>query len=203
MKYKKKLVEPKDYVIANGTEDESGNLAQFSNVVTMDGFNPPSKLVKAKSESDEDFDVFSVEKLEKKYFKGQGFITVCMSCVGVMLEDRNKNINVFVVIRNKVFKYYSKAIVKKFSKLFDVNFDFVYVFKEYDDMKKLLRKDLTSDQLDDLKSRLHKLEHGMTDKKKDNKKKDDKKKDKHKKDKDKDKDKKKKKKKKKGLEFKW
>lgn len=177
MKLKKKLVENKDYVIMDATEDESGGMSQFSNVVTLDNLNPPSKLVKLRDEGDdEEFDVLKIEKLEDKFFKGKGFVSGCLACVGGILDS--KNINIFIVVRNKVYKYYGKLMVKKFAKIFGVDFDFVFLFKDYDDMKKMLRKDLSSSDLDDLKSQLKKLEKKLNDSSDKKKKKKKKKKDK-------------------------
>lgn len=59
----KKLAEPKDYVVCDSTNDENGSLTKYSNVVSMEGFNPPAKLVKCMK--DKDFDTIDEEKLKK------------------------------------------------------------------------------------------------------------------------------------------
>jgi len=187
MKKKKKLVEPKDYVIMDATDTNKGELEKFSNVVHLENFSPSNKLIKAKSQNDVDYDLFDIEKMEKKFFKGKGFRTSCLACVNALVE--NRNINVFIVVKGKVFKYYGETLAKKMRKLFNVDFDFVRTFKKWDDDKKYLKKDLDNSELDELREKLRKLEKEIVDKSNDDdkkKKKKKKKKDKKKKKKDKD-----------------
>lgn len=176
MKYKKKLVEAKDYVIMDATDDDKGELDKFSNVVHLNEFAPPSKLIKAKAQDDENYELFAIEKMEKKFFKGKGFRTSCLACVNGILE--NRNINIFIIVKGKVFKHYGAVLVKKIRKMFNVDFDFIYTFKDWDDDKKYLKKDLSAGEMDELKEKLRKLEKELDHKNDKDKKKKKKKKDK-------------------------
>ena len=60
--YKKKLVSAKDYIIFDGTEDDDAYMSRFTNTVTMDGFNPPRKIVKAAEQRFDD-DIIDYDKI--------------------------------------------------------------------------------------------------------------------------------------------
>lgn len=160
-KNKKKLVEPKDYMIVDGTEDDDGKLVAFTNMITIDGFNPPPKLTKlASKEMDVDFDDIidfdSLEKLEENYFHGMKLTNAMMSVVAGQI---NSDINLFVILRPKVFKKFKKKIIKRYKELFPVDFDFVELFTgEVKDHKKSLRDAFTADQTEQLEKALAKNE---------------------------------------------
>lgn len=162
----KKLVEPRDYIICDGTDDDTGSLTKFSNVVSMSGFNPPSKLLKVRIDEDFDcgIDVDKVKKMERKYFKNNTFKSSAMACVKGMLNERSGGgqINMFVILRNKAYKVYGKKIQKKVIKLIGADFDFVYLFDDVEEDKKLLRKELSRDKLKYIRRRLAKLEKSLT-----------------------------------------
>lgn len=158
-KNKKKLVVPKDYLIVDGTEDDDAKLSAFTNVITMDGFNPPPKLVKlASKEADiEDIiDYDSLEKLESNFFNGMKLSNAMMAVVAGQVEN---DINIFVIFRNKAFKRYKKRIKKTFEELFPTDFDFVYIFSgDVKDHKKELREEIDYDQKTCLENLLKKNE---------------------------------------------
>lgn len=162
-KNKKKLVIPKDYIFVDAMEDDEGTMSAFTNVITMDALNPPAKLVKLASKEEGDIDDFidyeKLEKLEKNYFKSLRTKQSVMALVSGMV---NRDINIFVVMRNKAHKYYAKRLAKLITNMFDVDFKFVAVFKgSYTNMKKVMKIELDKFQLAELDSELSKNEKKM------------------------------------------
>ena len=162
-KNKKRLVMPKDYIIVDATEDDDAKMSAFTNCITMDGLNPPTKMIQsAKSEEDDlgIIDIDKLEKLEKNFFGGMMFRNSVMAIVSGLLNE--EDCNVFVVFRNKAFKYYKKTFLKTFEKMFPVDFEFVTLFTgDVSDYKKELRKSFSDKELDKLAERLQKLEKDL------------------------------------------
>lgn len=153
----KKIAKQADYLICDGTGDESGDIAiKFSNVVAMEGMNPPAKLVSAKKKPDE-ISPDKLEKMERKYFKGTEFKSNLMAVVNGLLQTES-SYNIIIILKSKVYKLYGKKIKKYFYKYFDVNFEFVYLWDEVEDCMSLLRKDLKKKQRKELGSELKKNE---------------------------------------------
>lgn len=202
LKDKKKLVVPKDYIIVNSTNDDRSELTKFNMCTTVDAFDPPEKLIRLIEKNDDDdlFDMDKLKKIEDKFFKGEDFIQSAMAVTKGVID---KNINAFIILRNKKYKLYGKKIKKAIQKVFKAaDVEFVHLYKDFSDNKKELSTKLSSSQISELRDALEDLEKKLSkkSKSKDSDKKKDKKKDKDKdkkKKKDKDKDKKKKKKKKK------
>lgn len=161
-KNKKKLVIPKDYFIFDATDDDNAKLDKFTNVITMSGFNPPSKLVKLidKNENIDDIiDMDKLEQLETNFFKGQQFNNALLSTVAGQLEN---DVNIFIVLRNKVFKNYRKRILKAFTNTFDVGFNFAVIFSgDASENKKELKRSLSSNEVGELREILKKREKQM------------------------------------------
>jgi hypothetical protein len=158
-KNKKKLVIPKDYIIFDATEDDDARMSAFTNVITMDSMNPPVKLVKlaASHDSDDIIDYDKIEKLEKEFFRGLNLRKAIMATVAGLLE--NRDINIFIVMRNKAFKYYKQKMRKAFEKTIPVDFTFVEIFKgDYEDNKKSLKYTFSDDELYQLKKVLREKE---------------------------------------------
>lgn len=170
---KKKLVVPKDYIIFDATEDDDAKMNAYTQAVTMDALNPPVKLVKLAAKEDNIDDIIDynkIEKLEKEYFKGDQFTNALLATVAGQVES---DINIFIVFRNKAFKYYKNKIKNRFEKLFPVDFEFVKILKDdYDkkELKKQLKYRFSSEEVQDLKAFLKSNEKEME--KKFNKKKD-------------------------------
>lgn len=162
-KYKKKLVQHKSYIIMDGTDDEDARMSQYTNTVTMDAFCPPSKLLKLMDDSDMDdiIDIDRLEDLEKNYFEGLSLRNAILATVSGLLNDND--INIFIVLRNKAFKYYKKRFRRMFIRLFDPNFEFVFILDdEYKKNRKMLEKDLSDGAKEELSKKLKKLEEKMT-----------------------------------------
>lgn len=82
-----------------------------------------------------------------------------MAVVSSMVKnDDGRQLNMFIVLRNKAYKVYSKKLVKKMRKIFDTDFEFIYTFEEYEDDKKLLKRDLKNNQVNNLLKQIKKLE---------------------------------------------
>ena len=161
----KKLVIPKEYLIFDGTEDEGGAMDKYTNNVTMDAFNPPIKLVKLMSKSSfyDDGDVIDMDKLqvlEKKFFNGVRLKNACLATISGLIE--NGNINIFIIMRNKAFKIYKKRLKKTFMKLFPVDFEFIEIFSgDAKDHKNSLRRNLSTNEIIELRTHLSKREKEM------------------------------------------
>ena len=161
-KYKKKLIEPKDYIIFDGTEDDDGYMNRFTQNVTMDAFNPPVKLVKLAQDDDYD-EILSydkIETLEKKFFNGVKLKNAILATISGIIE--NGDINIFIVMRNKAFKVYGKKLKKKFRQMFPTNFEFIEIFSgDIHDHKRSLRYSFSQRELHDLSKILQKREDEM------------------------------------------
>lgn len=167
-KYKKKLVQPKDYMLIDGTEDEDAKLSSFTNCVTMDQYNPPIRLVKllGKAEDSDDYrdilDYDRLEKLEENFFDSPNLHAAMMATVGGLLQG--DDINIFLVLRNKVFKYYAKRLKREFVKSISVSFDYITVFqskKSPADYQQALHKSFTEKELEELEKALSERERQL------------------------------------------
>lgn len=174
----KKLVTYKDYIIFDATDDETGNLTKYSNVVSASGLCPSNKLIKGKLS--EDYEMISKEKLkkmEKNWITSKAFRLSSMAIVKGLLQA-DGHINLFIVLKNKAYKAYGKKIKKEMSKLFDTkNAEFIYLKEDIEIDKKILKinpngKVLSTlfRQLSDHENELEKEEKIKKDKKKKNKK---------------------------------
>ena len=158
-KNKKKFIIPKDYIIFDATDDDDAKMSSYTNCVTMDALNPPTKLVKliADEESDDIIDYEKLEKLEKTFFRGLSLRSAMMATISGIVQ--NGDINIFIVMRNKAFKYYKKKMKKTFEKLFPVDFEFIEIFTgEVADHKKSLKNGFSSYEVNELNKILKKRE---------------------------------------------
>ena len=159
-KSKKKLVIPKDYIIVDATDDDDARMNAFTNVITLDAMNPPSKLVKLASDEKDTSDIIDydkIEKLEKEFFKGRRLREAIMATIACVVE--NHNINIFIVMRNKAFKCYKNKMKKAFQKVIPVDFDFVEVYSgDVSEHKKSLKYTMDEEEIHELKRILKKRE---------------------------------------------
>jgi hypothetical protein len=166
-KYAKKLVEHKDYIIYDATDDSS-RMTEFRNRVEWDKFTPGGACL---DEREKDIkrkttlDVGTLDRLEEKHFKSDGFIrTVCTGLHA--LTDNDGSINCFIVVSNRAYTLYSKVLKanflyyvergvkrwnKKKKKKIEIDFDFIFMKKDFMKKdgkkmtfdKKILSKDLS------------------------------------------------------------
>ena len=191
LKNKKKLVAPKDYVIGDATDNTSGEITKFSNLVSLDGLKPPKNLVNLILNDSDKLDPDKIEKLEKRYIKSQAFRN---AAIGLIMSQVQSDKNYFIVFRDKDWKAYGKTIFRKFKKLFPCDEDVMFTFSDIEDNFKILSKALSEDARRELDKSTKKLIKKLEEQEKE---KEESKEKKKKKKKDKDSDKKKKKKKKK------
>lgn len=154
MKNKKKLIKVKDYMICDCSDGKILN--KFNNSIAMEELNPPKTLIKMREANDRDYDYFRSEKLENKFFKGSGFQRSTMGVVKCL--EVKGDINVFVILTNKGYKYFRKDIVKQMRRLINTERDFVYTFSDLRDNQRLLDHDYSDRYLDDIVSALHRCE---------------------------------------------
>jgi hypothetical protein len=134
-KFKKQLVEDKDYVLMDATVSENGKFDKYTNAVSLEGIAPPKRLVRAAEEDEKDEDygsglsVFKTEELEDKFFNSQDF-KIASTCLVKAMIGTEKYLNVFVILDNKAYKAYGEKIIKHVHQYFDVGFKFVFGKKD-------------------------------------------------------------------------
>ena len=162
-KDKKKLVRPKDYIICDATEDDDAKMNSYNNCVTLDSINPPAKLVKLASKNniggmDDIIDYDKIQKLEKEFFKGIQLRKAMLAVVAAGIEH-DTDVNIFIVMRNKAFKLYKKKMKKAFTKLFDVDFDFITIYSgDLSEHKSELKRSFKDNEISKLRKVLKKRE---------------------------------------------
>jgi len=161
VKNAKKLVEKKEYLICDGTGEEDDTFVKYARVVTMEGFNPPSKVIKGKLNTKDLDDVGisedKLKKLEKKFYKGKEFRTVVMACIKDIVNSSDLH-NIYVVLTNKAYKACGKKIVKMIHKNADVDFDFAFTYDDVSGDKSILKKSLKDSKIKTLGKVINKFE---------------------------------------------
>lgn len=161
-KYKKKLVEPKDYIILDATDNEDSKMTQYTNVVTMDNFCLPMKLIRLIQEEDYDgiIDLDKIEELEENFFKSGNFETSVLATMNIFLE---RDINVFIVMKNAAFKYYRKKFKAEFCKIIPDADPLTFILEkgDLDKHKKALKSSISNDEAETLKKQIRKKEKEM------------------------------------------
>ena len=161
-KNKKKLVEPKEYIIVDGTDDDAAKMSSYTNVVTIDSFCPPASLIKLISKDNDMLDIMDIDKiedLEDRFFDGNGLKNAIVATIASLLEN---DINIFLVLRNKVYKQYRKKLRKTFVTLLDVSAEFVKIFEgNVKDIRKELQYTLSEGERTEMQEAVRKLEKRM------------------------------------------
>lgn len=161
-KYKKKLVEPKDYIILDATDNEDSKMLQYTNVVSMDNFCLPMKLIRTIREEDfnDAIDIDKIEELEDNFFKSENFKTSVLATMSIFLE---RDVNVFIVMKNAAFKFYRKKFKAEFCKIIPDADPVVFILEkgEIDKHKKTLHLSLSEDETEILKKQVRKKEKEM------------------------------------------
>lgn len=160
-KNKKKLVEPKDYLILDATDDSDARMTSFSNVVDMVNFAVPLKLLRLADceEFEDEIDIDRIEELEETFFRGNRFAMSVIATMSVFLEKDN---NVFIVVRNKAFKYYKNKFRSEFVKVFpDAENCFVILKNDIRKHKKELNYSFSREEVNLMRKALKKKEKQM------------------------------------------
>jgi hypothetical protein len=157
----KKFVEPKDYILFDATDDETGNLTKYANVISLGGMNPPSKLLKAKEKDGQEvIDKDKVKKMENKFFKGKEFKVSAMALIKALVQHSG-DVNLFVVVKNKAYKHYAKKIKKNIEKVFDIeegDYEVIYFYEDIEENKKILKAEVKGKFINKLSNKLKDLE---------------------------------------------
>ena len=123
-----------DYVFINGTDKEGSKLDKFTNIVNMEGFNPPAKCLKSDKDVLDSDD--KIKKAKKNWLKSKD-LEKSIRAVCKTLVDSEGKLNVVIILRKKAYKRFTKAIIKKMYALTGVKGNYV---KDYKNIKK---KELT------------------------------------------------------------
>ena len=209
VKKAKKILPDKEYFILDGEDVGSAVSSKkgdtisdsFTHCTSNGYFTPPRKLVNYfLDKGDKQYDPSKVEEWLEDYFDAKNTKIAMLSSVRAIfaLMNNEKNpineINIFVVLPNKVYKAMAQRFKAEYKKMFNLSFEFVFTEEDVEEDKSILTRPLSNKQINKILEKLEELEKkNKLNKDKDKKKKKDKSEDK--KDKKKDKDKKKKKKK--------
>jgi hypothetical protein len=168
-KKSKKLLTGSDYLIIDGSDPgESVSTSyskalnnKYNNVYTNSMFAPPKSLLKALTETkDGEPSKMNARKIEgrvEEFIKGEEMTISLVSTVNSMFAFEDpKSVNIFIVLPNKVYNVLGEAIIKRFRKLFNTDFKFIYSDKEIQEKKKLVNKTLKKKQLKELKKLIEK-----------------------------------------------
>lgn len=162
-KFKKKYVEPKDYMLLDATDDETSKLNKFTNMVDMANFAVPSGVLKLVSEieDDESLDYDRLEEMERNFFEGYKFRSSVVATISVLVSER---VNVFIIVRNKAFKYYRKRFKSEFCKVIPELTNYFHIL--HDDAnkdKKYLNEEFSDKEIETLQKKVQKKEKEMED----------------------------------------
>lgn len=153
---RKKLVEPKDYIIFDVSDDATGEMSKFANCVGLSGLRPEKTLVNLLIKTMEDntyFEPDKVEKLEKQYLKSISFLKAIDM---VFVAQGRKDQNIYVVFRNRDYKAIGKTAIQKFRKAIDA--DIIFEYEDLEKDFKMLRRSLTSTEQNALRDALTVIE---------------------------------------------
>lgn len=205
----KKILPDKEYFIIDGEDIGSAVSSKkgetisdsFTHCTNNGYFTPPRKLINYfLDKGDKQYDPSKVEEWLDDYFDSKNTKIALLSAVRAIfaLMNNEKNpipeINIFIVLPNKVYKAMGERFKAEYKKMFGLSFEFVFTEDDVEEDKELLTKALSNKQINKILEKLEELEKKNKLNKDKDKKKSKKKKDKSDDKKDKKKDKKKKKK---------
>ena len=169
--HKKKLVQPKDYIITDATDDESAKLNDLSNVITQDNLAVPPKLIHLIAEDDDDFgeamDIDRIKALEDQFFYGREFRMNALALMRAYVgsEDDNPSgsheLNIFLVVRTKAYKYWKNKYKKAFAKILPDSSTFFKLCDDWGTVKVEIEDDLDSSDRLILRDQISKVEKQM------------------------------------------
>ena len=191
IKNAKKILPERDYFIIDG-EDVGSSVSskkqktvsdKFAHCTSNGEFTPSNKLMRALLENDNEYPDRKIKDMIEDHFHDKNTTIAIISSVKAMFASQeNDEINIFVVLPNKVYKTLADKYKKRYEKLFDTDFDFVFTSKELDEKPKLLTKELSSKKRKEIIELIRKNEKKfklVEDEKENEKSKKKKKKDKH------------------------
>lgn len=174
----KKLVEDRNYLLVDAVDStEEADMTKFSNCIAIEYFCIPPKLLSTMAQKiDDDYiDIDRVEILEKNFFRGKQFATGVLATMRTYL-DSDGEINIFIVMRNRGYKYYRNRFKSEFCRVFPDAAPLVFLYDgDKEKAKKGFKRELSNSEKEFLKKELSKKEkelEKMHKSKKKNKKKD-------------------------------
>lgn len=166
-KYKKWLVKSKDYIILDATDDEKAKLSSYTNVITVDGLAIPSSILKYVSDKDfeDSMDFDRVQDLENTFFRSMNFEIAINATIANFVEEE-RDMNFFIVIRDKAYKYYRNKLKKEFVKRYPSASTFLIIMSKdpKEKNKKDLKEKFPESEREPLKKMIRKREEQMTEK---------------------------------------
>lgn len=169
-KMAKKILPDYEYFIIDG--EDTGSSVSISKTIsdtfshcTSDGnFTPPRKLTRILTdEDDDDYNPDKVEDMIDEYFDSRRVKASMIKAVKTMFALSNANkpipeINVFIVLPNKVYKAMGIRFLNEYKKLFKNISQFIYLEEVLKENKKILGKKLSKEDLNKISNRISDLE---------------------------------------------
>lgn len=139
LKNAKKLVEPKDYLVVDGTDEDGGPLNRYTQMLAMPGLNPPTKCLKGKDALDDERDI---EEKEERWLGSKDLFKSIATMLFTM-NQYNGSFNIFVCLSKKAYNKYGEKICSIINKRAGFK-----ICRLYDDVgKKWLEKDINPDKM--------------------------------------------------------
>ena len=161
-KRKKKLVEPKDYIIVDSLDAATESpLLEYTNAVTIDDFAMPTKLMHAfQDDFEEILDDDAIIEIQKNFFYGTKFRSSVLAVVRTFIE---KDLNIFIVIKNKAYKGWRKMYQKAFEKAVPEFKDYFWILsKDLNDKdQEALKRNIPPEKIPYLKKKVAEKETEM------------------------------------------
>ena len=127
LKDAEKIADAADYVFINGTDKEGSKLDKFTNIVNMEGFNPPAKCLKSKDDALESKS--KVKEAKKKWLKSKDLEKSIRACTKTLVDSDGK-LNVVIILRKKAYKKFGKTLKKKICAVTGVKGDYVRLYED-------------------------------------------------------------------------
>ena len=155
------IIDGENFAVTGRSNDTIAIATKYNRTHSVGGFCPEVKLygMLRKLKRGDDINPEKFENETKKFIKDKSFIVaVNVAFKALIAGGINSPLNIFVVLPNIVYKYLGKRIIKKMTKLADVDFEFIYTQDVLDDNIKVLKTLLESNQLKEIDRLTKKLE---------------------------------------------
>lgn len=156
-----KWVLPKDFVIADARDRQDGAMSKYGNVIQTEELAPTPQLTKIVLEPDLKESQIKKARISlyiDRWLADPSFITKVYHLVNTLVESyrlENEDVNIFVVMRSKIFYAYHEVIENKINEDYGMNIASFLTHKmDKADVKAKLSQSITKDQYQELKKRL-------------------------------------------------
>lgn len=149
-----------NYSVIAGSSYKEAVASKYNRFHSAGGFCPENRLYRflKKKKDGEEVNEARLEKEIKEFLTDKSFIAAVRTAFMAENSKYPDTLNIFVVLPNIVWKYLGKQIVKKMIKLSKMDFEFIFTQEDIEDNFKLLKRELTADQMKDLDKRVKKME---------------------------------------------